>query len=178
MKNLKIAIICIIVGLVMAAWQIRTAVIANYQLENNYTQLWKLSDKSSTIPAKQKYIAQFVAALKAGQAKGDFAGHDAKWLQTPNNDFGQNLTALKSLEGRLDEIQKMDPTSFQYNTAIEQITKQEQGEAGPMMNVFKGCYLLQNYPMVWGWICGIFIAIEAALIIVGGIMLFNLATEY
>ena len=162
----------------MAVWQIRTAVIANYQLENNYTQLWSLADKSSTIPAKQKYIAQFVAALEAGQTKGDFASHDAKWLQTPNNDFGQNLAALKSLEGRLDEIQKMDPTSFQYNTAIEQITKQEQGEAGPMMGVFEGCFLLQNYPMVWNWIGGVFAIIEGVLIFGGALVLFGWYTEY
>ena len=158
----------------MAAWQIRTAVIANYKLENQYTQLWQLADKSSSISAKQKYIAQFVAALESGQAKGDFASHDAIWLQTPNNDFGQNLDALKSLAGRLDEIQKMEPTSFQYNTAIEQITKQEQGEAGAMMGVFEGCYTLQNYPMVWDWIGGIFVALECLLIVGGGMKLMSL----
>lgn len=158
----------------MAAWQIRTAVIASYKIENQYTQLWQLADKSSTIPAKQKYISQFVAALEAGRAKGDFASHDAKWLQTPNNDFDQNLDALKSLAGRLDEIQKMDSTSFQYNTAIEQITKQEQGEAGPMMGVFEGCYTLQNYPMVWDWIGGIFVALECGLVIGGGMKLMSL----
>lgn len=46
-----------LVGLVLMAYQIRTQVIASYRLEKNYTQLWELADKSSTIPAKQKYIA-------------------------------------------------------------------------------------------------------------------------
>ena len=66
-----------------------------------------MADKSSTIPAKQKYISQFVAALEAGQAEGDFASHNAKWLQTPKT-TDQNLDTLKSLAGRLDEIQKID----------------------------------------------------------------------
>ena len=38
----------------MAAWQIRTAVIASYKIENQYTQLWQLADKSSTIPDQAK----------------------------------------------------------------------------------------------------------------------------
>ena len=46
----------------------------------------------------------------------------------------------------------MDPSSFQYNTAIEQITKQEQGEASAMSGVLYGCYALQSYPLGWGWI--------------------------
>jgi hypothetical protein len=166
----KISLVILAVGIILTVIQIRTVIIANYRYENAYTQYWSLADKSSTIPAKQKYIAQFVAALEAGYAKQDFASHDAKWLQTPNNSFQANLDALKSLAGRLEEIQKMNPTSFVYNTAIQQITAQEQGEAKNMMGVFDGCYTLANYPMVWDWIGLIFGIVEGILILVGGIM--------
>jgi len=159
--------VMLLVGLVLMAYQIRTQVVSSYRMEKNYTQLWELADKSSTIPAKQKYIAQFVAALEAGHAKGDFATHNAVWLETPNNSFEANLGALKTLAARLDEIQEMKPSSFEYNTAIQQITAQEQGEAKAMLGVIIGCYELANYPAVWNWIGLIIIIIEPLLIFFG-----------
>jgi hypothetical protein len=163
----RIGQIMFFIGLVLMAYQILTQVFASYRMEKNYTQFWELADKSSTIPAKQKYIAQFVAALERGYSKGDFATHNAKWLQTPNNSFEANLGALKTLSARLDEIQEMKPSSFEYNTAIQQITAQEQGEARAMMAVFIGCYELANYPAVWAWIAGIIIALFNLLIFIG-----------
>ena len=139
-------------GLVVLGYQIRTSIVANYRFERDYLQLWQLADKSSTIPAKQKYIAEFAAKLKEGSTHGEFATHDAIWLRTPNNSFEGNLAAVETLAGRLTEIQQMNPSSFEYNTAIQQITAQEQGEAGNMLVVFEGCYMLQNYPVAWRWI--------------------------
>ena len=138
----------LLVGCVLIAYQISMQVLADYRFEKNYTQFWELADKSSTILAKQKYISQFVAALEAGYVKGDFSSHNAKWLTTPNNSFDANLGALKTLSARLGEIQGMKPSSFEYNTAIQQITTQEQGEARSMLDVFNGCYELANYPMI------------------------------
>ena len=163
-----VSAIAVAIGIILLAGQIRNAVIANYRLEKGYMQLWQLADKSSTIPAKQKYIAQFVAALESGYAKGDFASYDAVWLETPNNSFEANLAAVKTLSARLDEIQTMKPSSFEYNTAIQQITAQEQGEAKAMMSVLDGCYTLAHYPSVWGWIGLILLAVELLLIVVGG----------
>lgn len=126
--------------------------IANYSFENKYGQYWSLADKSSTIQAKQKHIQEFVEALEKGFESRDFATHNAIFLKTPNNEFKANLAALQTLSARLSEIQNMDSSSFQYNTALQQITGQEQGEAAEMIGVFKGCYMLENYPIVWGWI--------------------------
>lgn len=165
----RIILMVAAVGTILLAIQIRTAIVADYRLENSYTQLWQLAEKSSTILAKKQYVTQFVAALESGYAKGDFASHNAKWLKTPNNSFNSNLDALKSLSGRLNEIQEMNPSSFEYNTAIQQITAQEQGEAQAMMAVFEGCYNLANYPMVWNWIGGIFLIGELAFIVGSGL---------
>ena len=161
------SVVIFAVGLLLGAFQIRTEVVAEYRLENGYTQFWGLADKSSTIQAKQRYITQFVEALKAGQARGEFATHDAVWLKTPNNSFSANLTALESLSQRLTEIQALNPNSFEYNTAIQQITAQEQGEAKAMMDVFTGCYERENFPIVWGWIGGLCAVLAIALVIVG-----------
>lgn len=146
--------------LLVAGWQVKTAIVANYKFEKKYHQLWLLADKSSTLQAKQRYISEFVEALENGVKNGEFAGHNAIFLKTPNNEFQRNLEAVRTLATRLSEIQNMDSSSFQYNTAIQQITAQEQGEAGALMTVIQGCYDLENYPMVWGWICASMVLFE------------------
>lgn len=143
--------------------------VANYQWENQYSNSWSLADKSSTIEAKSMHIDKFIELLEAGNAKGDFASHDALFMKTPNNSFENNLNALKTLSSRLHELKDMDPDSFQYNTAIQQITQQEQGEAQAMMNVIGNCWCLANYPIVWGWILN---TLVGAWIITGVVALY------
>lgn len=152
MKPRTVGIAAVILAGLLLLWQARSYILASYRFEKAYGQLWSLADKSSTITAKQQHIAQFVSALEQGYAKGEFSSHDAIWLDTPNNAFTNNLEALKTLSGRLVEIQGMNPSSFEYNTAIQQITAQEQGEANRMIGVFEGCYALKNYPGCWDWI--------------------------
>jgi len=146
-----------LLGLTLMGIQLRENIVAEYHYEKTYAQLWQLADKSSTIPAKQDYIKQFVTALKDGKSKGEFADNNAVFLKTPNNSFDANLKALETLSLRLTEIQNMNPSSFEYNTAIQQITAQEQGEAHQMLSEFQGCYNLNSYSLVWGWIGGIYI---------------------
>lgn len=164
MKN---SLMLIIAGLVIIGYQIVGAVRASYTYEQKYSQLWSLADKSSTIPAKQQYISQFVTALKEGHDKGVFADNSALFLKTPNNSFEANLKALQSLSDRLTEIQSMNPSSFEYNTAIQQITAQEQGEAHAMLSVFRGCYDINNYLHVWDWVGLIVCLLGAGLIFIG-----------
>jgi hypothetical protein len=170
--NMKRTLLAVaVVGLLTSAYQLGCAVFSYYTYERYYSNLWELADKSSTIKAKQEYIASFVSSLETGYKEGRFAPYNAVFLETPNNSFEMNLKALKSLAGRLSEIQEMDPQSFQYNTAIQQITGQEQGEAHRMMEVFKGCYDLRNYPAVWEWKAGLLFAFNFITVIIGGLML-------
>ena len=120
-------------GLVLIAIAATSGVVAKYKLERDYTKHWELADKASTIEAKLAGITQFVTALEQGFERRDFATHNALWMETANNSFEANLAALKSLQQRLEQIREMDPRSFEYNTAIQQITAQEQGEAEAMM---------------------------------------------
>jgi len=168
MKNLSL--ILSIVGTLILSCEIRLGILSSYNYEKHYSQLWSLAEKSSTIPAKQQYISQFLNTLKQGKTNGDFAEYDALFLKTPNNNFDANLKALETLSARLTEIQSMDPSSFQYNTAIQQITAQEQGEAGPMLSVFQGCYDLNNYFFIWNWVGGTLVISSLLLIIVFGLV--------
>jgi hypothetical protein len=126
--------------------------IAEFSADNEYSNFagsyWELSDKASTLQQKTTYLDQYVAAL---QTPGKFASHDATIYPTPNNSFEQNMIALLSLQGRMHDIQNMDQTSFAYQTAISQITAQEQGEAHGMTSTFNGCWYLQNHYFLWGW---------------------------
>lgn len=140
-------------------------VIANFEYERDYQSAWELADKSSTLAAKQKWMRHFVTSLEA--ASSHFSSHDAMFLKTPDNSFELNLAAVKSLDARLTDISKMDPTSFQYNTAIEQITKQEQGEAHKMIASIKGCWFLHNHFFYWDWML-IVMSIFFSLACIGG----------
>lgn len=176
MKLLCIGLGMIVLAIIMMGIQIRSGVICSYEFEKNYLQEWQLADKSSTIVAKQQHISEFVKRLESGLAKTNdeevvmvskFAPYDAIWLKTSNNSFKSNLIALKTLSTRLNEISTMNPNSFEYNTAISQITSQEQGEAKEMIAIFEGCYALANYKLVWGWIGGLWLCGYLSLGVIG-----------
>lgn len=113
---------------------------------------WTLADRASTIDYKSQQIDLFVEALE----KQGLAGtNDALILKTPENSFDENFKTLKSLQTRLTEIKTMDPRSFEYQTAIQQITAQEQGEAKQMLDVLQGCWYKQHHFLIWGVIGGI-----------------------
>ena len=119
---------------------------AGYVFDNTVDSYWSLSEKASTLDQKSAYLDQYVAALDAAHLSGNGA-----WImQTPDTDYGQNYTALKSLQKRMQEIKGMDVTSFAYQQAISQITAQEQGEAKNLLSVIKDVWFKTNHPIFWG----------------------------
>jgi hypothetical protein len=139
--------ITIVSGVFLTLFIIKT-VNANISYAREVGNYWTLADRSSTIEEKSKYINQFVEALE----KSRHADNNALVLDTPENSFDLNLKALKSLRDRLEEIKTMDVKSFEYQTAIQQITSQEQGDAKEMLSTLKGCWYLGNgYVRVWNW---------------------------
>jgi hypothetical protein len=131
-------------------------IYGHYEYNKTYSSYWSLAEKASTIPQKSIYIDKFVSALENSGMNGKY---NAVFLETPDNSFDDNLEALKTLQTRLTEIQLMDPKSFEYNTAISQITAQEQGEAHSMLKVFSGIWWKTNHFMLWNWVCGINVVI-------------------
>ncbi len=141
-------------AILLALLQIGGLIATDYSFKRDIMSHWSLADKSSTIEAKSQHIQAMIQAIHARSApySGKFAQHNAVVLTTPQNSFQGNFEALKTLGTRLSEIQKMDPKTFEYNTAISQITAQEQGEANELIGTLDGCYTLKCWPIAWDWI--------------------------
>lgn len=161
-------VVLLILGLVLLIGSIYNGIMGHYQYERDFASYWSLAEKASTLAQKQQYIDEFVKALDNSKYKGSY---NAIILKTPDNSFDRNFEALKSLQLRLHEIQKMDVTSFQYQTAIQQITAQEQGEASAMLDVFSGVWWLENHPWLWDWLLIITIITILFTIVLGGVLL-------
>jgi hypothetical protein len=160
----KQGIIFFTAGVLWLIVMIICTIIGDYKYERDCESYWSLSEKASTIQQKAAYINKFVASLKDKGMEGDY---NAIFFKTPDNSFDKNFEALQSLKTRLDEIQKMNIASFEYQTAIQQITAQEQGEAQAMLDVFSGIWWKNNYIILWDWIAGIEIFCCIFMIIVG-----------
>lgn len=167
MKSIIIGCIVGLIGLAGCSIQVRYEIKARYEWERDYAQLWNLSDKASTIEAKKKLVGQFVEALESGHKRGAFSSHNAKWLKQPDNSFASNLEALKTLRDRLNEIGGMNPSSFEYNTAMQQITEQEQGGASAMLGTINGCWKMANYFYIWSWVGTCLVALFILMIFIG-----------
>jgi hypothetical protein len=156
--------ILMIISIVWLVISIIFTIGADYKYDNTIYSQWTLADKASTIEQKAINVDNFIKALENSNLTGL---HDALIFKTPNNSFDDNFKALKTLQQRLKSIQTMNPNSFEYNTAIQQITAQEQGEALEMLKVFKRCWYLKHYPFLWGWVCGVQIVFTILTFLVG-----------
>jgi len=163
-------IILVIVFTILSVIDIIGGISGTYQYEKTIQSYWSLADKASTIPQKEEYISKFVVALEESNLRGKY---NEIFLKTPDNSFDLNLDALKTLQQRLKEIETMDVTSFEYQTAMQQITGQEQGEAENMLMVFSGVWWKENHILLWDWILAINIII-VALGLTTGIVLWAL----
>ncbi len=167
-------IILVVVSTIFLGTDIYNGIVSNYEYERDYLSYWNLSDKASTINKKIEGIDKFVNVLENSKLQGTY---NAIWMNTADNSFDNNLLALKSLQLRLHEIEGMDITSFQYQTAIQQITQQEQGEAVNMLSVFRGCWGKEYYPSIWDWIGAIQIAFFI-ITFISGIFIWGIANDY
>lgn len=154
MSVLSILWLALVIGLVVSG---------EYRLSKKCMSYWNLADKASTLDAKSEYINQFVKSLDAH----DFSEYNAIWLKTPNNSFERNVSAVKTLQARLLKIKTLDENSFAYQTAIQQITAQEQGEAKEMLIVISGCWWMKNCFIMWNWFGYVFWSILFTLLIAG-----------
>lgn len=114
---------------------------ATIEWENKVEGYWNLSDKTSTLEAKSKYIDEMMVSLR----KVKLSEYGAYYFTTINNKTELNINALKTLQNRLKEIKNMNPSSFEYQQAIQQITAQEQGEAGEMISVLFNAWMISNH---------------------------------
>lgn len=154
--------VCVIVG---AAAILTIYLVRGVSVDNEYTNKienhWTLADRASTIEAKREHIKRFVDAIENSNIQDE---HDAIFFKNPENSAFHNLEAVKSLAQRLDQIKDMNPSSFEYQTAIQQITAQEQGEAKNMLTVLENCWMKKYHWFYWKMgmiIVGVLIALIA-----------------
>jgi len=156
-------------GVLLFVFLIWQGVIGHYRYDQTIYSNWSLADRASTISQKSEYINKFVSALRDSGLQGR---HNALFLSTGKNSFDENFKALASLQERLNSIKSMDENSFAYQSAIQQITEQEQGQADDMLAVFSGCWWQANYYYLWNFF------IIYGLIILGIILIgFGVALE-
>jgi len=151
------------IGSLILFIQVTTTIFAYYEYEKSIGSYWELADKSSLLEDKNVYVEKFIAALEAS----DHSAYNAVFFKNINNSFSYNLNALRSLNRRLDSLDKLDKQSFAYQSAMQQITAQEQGEASDMLEVLSGCWLLANHICIWSWIGRLFWLIGGGFFVVG-----------
>lgn len=164
MEKKTIGIILTFVSAIFLLIDACVGIVGCYQIEKNIFSYWNIADKASTIEKKSEYIDKFVEAIEKQNFEGKY---NALVLTTPDNGYEYNFIALKSFQDRLRQIENMDIKSFEYQTAIQQITSQEQGEAAPMLKVFQGLWWKENHIMLWNWICAVQMLSLLALLITG-----------
>lgn len=168
---MKASSFILIVSLLALALSGIFAVVSNYQYERDIQSHWELADKASTVIKKSEHMDNFVLALDEADLGGQ---HNAVLFKTPDNNFDLNLEALETLQTRLHEIQTMDVTSFEYQTAMQQITGQEQGEANDMLYLFRGVWYKEHYVLLWNWIGATQILLFSCLLLFGLLMKIDL----
>ena len=167
----KTGIALIIIGFLFAVSRGAYRMYSVYEYKNTIGSNWTLADRASTISRKYEYIYNFVKAFEEQGLSGEY---DAIFLKTPNESFNENFKALKSLQFRLKEIQGMNPNSFEYQTALHQITEQEQGQANNMLDVLSGCWQKKNYYTLWNPILIFtFTLLQIGLIFLGWIIFYD-----
>jgi hypothetical protein len=159
----------LVVCAVIVVWIVEE-VVSDYDYDNQIGSFWALGIKASTLQQKTTYLDQYVNALQGAKLEGT---NNASFLKTPDNSFDQNMIALKSLQGRMHQIQGMDEQSFAYQTAMQQITGQEQGQAGQLTETFRGCWFLRYYWLLWGWHDIVAWILMIVFLIISGVMAFN-----
>lgn len=166
----RFGIFIVIFSSLLLILQIAAGVVSNNDYVNKHENYWVLADRSSSITEKYHYIDKMVKSFENSKMKGEY---NAIWIKNPANSFDNNLKALVSLRDRLDEIQTMDVSSFEYQTAISQITEQEQGEAAGMLSILQGCWYKEYHFLLWNWVA-VTIAISLiVLIIIGAVIWAN-----
>lgn len=159
-----IGIVMLLIGLPLGIATVYQMVAGNYSWDNDFGSHWELADKSSTLADKAKHLDTFVSVLGKSKLEGS---HHAVFYKTPTNSFDANFAAASTLNTRLASLKDAAPDSMAYQQAIQQITAQEQGEGGAMVDTLKGCYIKSHYPLAWAWWCLLAVVLSGALLLFG-----------
>ncbi len=166
-----LGIIMIIFGSLFAITRGCMNVYSGYEYDKTIGSNWDLADRASTLAQKSEYVNKFVIALDSCKLDGI---NNSIFLATPDRGFSENMRALKSLQNRLIQISCMSESDFAYQTALQQITAQEQGEAHELTRNLYGCWQKVNHYTLWNDLISLsFLLLQFIIIVVGGALTFN-----
>jgi hypothetical protein len=154
--------ITLIISILAIVLYIVFGIISNNKYDTEFGANWQLSKKTATIEQKSVYIDKFVQDIEKGGFGGKF---DAIFNPNDNNSYEQNLIALKTLQQRLHELKSLPMTSFDYNTALQQLSEQQGDISSNMIYTFSGIWYKEHYILLWNWICFVGVIFFIILII-------------
>lgn len=145
-----IARICLIISILAIVLYIIFGISSMNKYDTDFGANWQLSKSAATIEQKSIYIDKFVQDIEKGGFEGKF---DAIFNPNDNNSYEQNLIVLKTLQQRLHELKILPMTSFDYNTALQQLTVQQDRISNNMIYTFSGIWYKEHHFLLWNWIC-------------------------
>ncbi len=134
---------------------------------NKHGTYWTQADRSSTIEAKSEKIKLFYDSIVDNRE--DFYPSSSFFVKNSDNMLDNNMQSLKTLVDRLQQIQQMNPSSLEYQTAIKQITENEIDQASEMIGVIRGCWEINNYFVTY--LFGIFLVFGSGFGLIFGLIL-------
>ena len=140
MKAIGWILVCLSV-LIVGASLACGLIYALYSYNVNVSQYVQLADDASTATQKLVYLQKYEEAIHKHIARNDarFIFTRERWTRD------KQLEILATLQTRLQEAAAMNPLSFEYQTAINQITGQEFDHALQDINkIIEDCWFRQS----------------------------------
>lgn len=112
-------------------------VVFDYSYNKNFGQYLKLADDASTADVKLTYFKQYRDAVNTINRE-----NAAYVFQQKQYTKSEQLKILDTLIIRLEETNKMNPASFEYQQAMYQISGQEFNHTLERIDdIFSSCYI-------------------------------------
>ena len=127
--------------LLCAGALIHGGIYASYSYDVRMGQYIRLADDSSTAESKLEYLKKFEEVVSSNIFRNEARYVFKKERLTRD----KQLKVLSTLQTRLQDAVEMDPLSFEYQTAMQQITGQEFDHAlGEINDIISSCWLRQS----------------------------------
>ncbi len=141
-----VLVLLVILVLVIVLGGIGTCIMSPYQYDRDVRQYLKLADDASDAKTKLSHLGEYRDAITAKIGR-----NDARYIFTEKQyTRDAQLAILDTLISRLRDISQMDPKSFEYQTAMQQVTGQEFDHTCSRIDgIFWDCYRRSSG---WRWL--------------------------
>ncbi len=142
---MKTFVTIILVMAIVLFMGIGTSIMTVYGFSKNVSQHLSLADDASTASAKLKHLNDYRVAVETVIQRND-ARYIFKQRQYTRD---AQLEILATLITRLEDLESMEPKSFEYQTGMGQITGQEFNHVlGRINSIFWDCHRKET---IWRW---------------------------